>query len=74
MLKIGSLEVENGLVLAPMAGYTNLGFRLTISVVTRPAPSFLIVSLNPRFVYPAMGARIRPFFIIKEPIFSMSEF
>jgi len=30
MLKIGSLRVENDLVLAPMAGYTNLGFRLTI--------------------------------------------
>jgi nifR3 family TIM-barrel protein len=30
MLKIGSLELENDLVLAPMAGYTNLGFRLSI--------------------------------------------
>lgn len=30
MLKIGSLSIENGLVLAPMAGYTNLGFRLTL--------------------------------------------
>ena len=30
MLQIGSLKIENDLVLAPMAGYTNLGFRLTI--------------------------------------------
>jgi tRNA-dihydrouridine synthase B len=30
MLQIASLRIENGLVLAPMAGYTNLGFRLTI--------------------------------------------
>jgi len=30
MLKIGSVEVENGLALAPMAGYTNLAFRFTV--------------------------------------------
>ncbi len=30
MLKIGNIELENGLVLAPMAGITNLPFRLLI--------------------------------------------
>jgi tRNA-dihydrouridine synthase B len=30
MLQIGSLRVENSLVMAPMAGYTNLPFRLLI--------------------------------------------
>jgi tRNA-dihydrouridine synthase B len=30
MLQIGSLRIENGLVMAPMAGYTHLAFRLLI--------------------------------------------
>ena len=30
MLQIGSLTIENGLIMAPMAGYTNLPFRLLI--------------------------------------------
>jgi len=30
MLQIGSLKIENGLVMAPMAGYTHLAFRLLI--------------------------------------------
>lgn len=30
MLNIGSLKIENSLVMAPMAGYTNLAFRLLI--------------------------------------------
>lgn len=51
MLKIGSLIVENGLVLAPMAGYTNLGFRLTIKklgagLVTTEMVSAMGLSLN----------------------------
>jgi len=51
MLKIGSLSVENGLVLAPMAGYTNLGFRLTIKklgagLVTTEMVSAMGLTLN----------------------------
>ncbi len=51
MLKIGSLEIENGLVLAPMAGYTNLGFRLTIKklgagLVTTEMVSAMGLTLN----------------------------
>ena len=30
MLQIGSLSIENSMVMAPMAGYTNLAFRLLI--------------------------------------------
>jgi tRNA-dihydrouridine synthase B len=30
MLRIGSLQIENGLIMAPMAGYTHLAFRLLI--------------------------------------------
>jgi nifR3 family TIM-barrel protein len=30
MLQIGTLKIENGLVMAPMAGYTHLAFRLLI--------------------------------------------
>jgi len=30
MLRIGSLNIENSLIMAPMAGYTNLAFRLLI--------------------------------------------
>jgi len=30
MLQIGSLAIENGLIMAPMAGYTHLAFRLLI--------------------------------------------
>lgn len=51
MLKIGSLKIENGLVLAPMAGYTNLGFRLTIKklgagMVTTEMVSAMGLALN----------------------------
>jgi tRNA-dihydrouridine synthase B len=51
MLKIGSLKIENGLVLAPMAGYTNLGFRLTIKklgagLVTTEMVSAMGLTLN----------------------------
>jgi tRNA-dihydrouridine synthase B len=51
MLKIGSLRIENGLVLAPMAGYTNLGFRLTIKklgagLVTTEMVSAMGLTLN----------------------------
>jgi nifR3 family TIM-barrel protein len=51
MLKIGSVEVENSLVLAPMAGYTNLAFRLTIKklgagLVTTEMVSAMGLSLN----------------------------
>jgi nifR3 family TIM-barrel protein len=51
MLKIGSLIIENGLVLAPMAGYTNLGFRLTIKklgagLVTTEMVSAMGLTLN----------------------------
>jgi tRNA-dihydrouridine synthase B len=51
MLKIGSLRVENDLVLAPMAGYTNLGFRLTIKklgagLVTTEMVSAMGLALN----------------------------
>jgi tRNA-dihydrouridine synthase B len=51
MLKIGSLRVENDLVLAPMAGYTNLGFRLTIKklgagLVTTEMVSAVGLTLN----------------------------
>ncbi len=51
MLKIGSLIIENGLVLAPMAGYTNLGFRLTIKklgagLVTTEMASAMGLTLN----------------------------
>ncbi|MBN2032725.1 MAG: tRNA dihydrouridine synthase DusB [Deltaproteobacteria bacterium] len=30
MLQLGSLRIENGLIMAPMAGFTNLAFRLLI--------------------------------------------
>jgi tRNA-dihydrouridine synthase B len=51
MLKIGSLIIENSLVLAPMAGYTNLGFRLTIKklgagLVTTEMVSAMGLTLN----------------------------
>jgi len=51
MLKIGSLRVKNDLVLAPMAGYTNLGFRLTIKklgagLVTTEMVSAMGLALN----------------------------
>jgi len=51
MLNIGSLEIENDLVLAPMAGYTNLGFRLTIKklgagLVTTEMVSAMGLTLN----------------------------
>jgi len=51
MLQIGSLRVENDLVLAPMAGYTNLGFRLTIKklgagLVTTEMVSAMGLALN----------------------------
>jgi nifR3 family TIM-barrel protein len=51
MLKIGSLKIENDLVLAPMAGYTNLGFRLTIKklgagLVTTEMVSAMGLTLN----------------------------
>jgi nifR3 family TIM-barrel protein len=51
MLQIGSLRIENGLVLAPMAGYTNLGFRLTIKklgagLVTTEMVSSMGLALN----------------------------
>lgn len=51
MLQIGSLRIENGLVLAPMAGYTNLGFRLTIKklgagLVTTEMVSAMGLALN----------------------------
>ena len=51
MLKIGSLTVEDDLVLAPMAGYTNLGFRLTIKrlgagLVTTEMVSAMGLTLN----------------------------
>jgi len=51
MLQIGSLGIQNGLVLAPMAGYTNLGFRLTIKklgagLVTTEMVSAMGLALN----------------------------
>jgi nifR3 family TIM-barrel protein len=51
MLHIGSLSLENDLVLAPMAGYTNLGFRLTIKklgagLVTTEMVSAMGLTLN----------------------------
>jgi tRNA-dihydrouridine synthase B len=51
MLKIGSLRVRNDLVLAPMAGYTNLGFRLTLKklgagLVTTEMVSAMGLALN----------------------------
>ena len=51
MLKIGSLIIENSLILAPMAGYTNLGFRLTIKklgagLVTTEMVSAMGLTLN----------------------------
>ncbi len=51
MLKIGSLSLENDLILAPMAGYTNLGFRLTIKklgagLVTTEMVSAMGLTLN----------------------------
>jgi len=51
MLKIGSLNLENDLILAPMAGYTNLGFRLTIKklgagLVTTEMVSAMGLALN----------------------------
>jgi len=51
MLKIGSLRVENDLVLAPMAGYTNLAFRLSIKklgagLVTTEMVSAMGLTLN----------------------------
>jgi tRNA-dihydrouridine synthase B len=51
MLKIGSLELENDQILAPMAGYTNLGFRLTIKklgagLVTTEMISAMGLTLN----------------------------
>jgi nifR3 family TIM-barrel protein len=51
MLRIGSLTIPNGLVLAPMAGYTNLGFRLSIKklgagLVTTEMVSALGLTLN----------------------------
>jgi nifR3 family TIM-barrel protein len=51
MLQLGSLGIENGLVLAPMAGYTNLGFRLTIKklgagLVTTEMVSAMGLTLN----------------------------
>jgi tRNA-dihydrouridine synthase B len=53
MLKIGSLSLKNGLILAPMAGYTNLGFRLTIKklgagLVTTEMVSAMGLTLNHR--------------------------
>jgi tRNA-dihydrouridine synthase len=51
MLKIGSLTLENDLILAPMAGYTNLAFRLTIKklgagLVTTEMLSAMGLTLN----------------------------
>ena len=51
MLQIGSLGIQNGLVLAPMAGYTNLGFRLTskklgAGLVTTEMVSAMGLALN----------------------------
>jgi len=51
MLKVGSLWIDNSLVLAPMAGYTNLGFRLTIKklgagLVTTEMVSAMGLTLN----------------------------
>jgi nifR3 family TIM-barrel protein len=51
MLKIGPLTLENELVLAPMAGYTNLGFRLSLKklgagLVTTEMVSAMGLSLN----------------------------
>jgi len=51
MLKIGPFGIENGSVLAPMAGYTNLGFRLTIKklgagLVTTEMVSAMGLTLN----------------------------
>jgi tRNA-dihydrouridine synthase B len=51
MLRVGSLTIDNGLVLAPMAGYTNLGFRLTIKklgagLVTTEMVSAVGLTLN----------------------------
>ena len=51
MLKVGSLWIDNGLVLAPMAGYTNLAFRLTIKklgagLVTTEMVSAMGLTLN----------------------------
>jgi nifR3 family TIM-barrel protein len=51
MLQLGSLKIENDLVLAPMAGYTNLGFRLSIKklgagLVTTEMVSAMGLTLN----------------------------
>ncbi len=51
MLQVGSLRIENDLILAPMAGYTNLGFRLTIKklgagLVTTEMVSAMGLTLN----------------------------
>jgi len=51
MLQLGSLRVKNDLVLAPMAGYTNLGFRLTLKklgagLVTTEMVSAMGLALN----------------------------
>ncbi len=51
MLQLGSLRVKNDLVLAPMAGYTNLGFRLTLKklgagLVTTEMVSAIGLTLN----------------------------
>jgi tRNA-dihydrouridine synthase B len=51
MLKIGSLTLKNDLILAPMAGYTNLAFRLTIKklgagLVTTEMVSAMGLALN----------------------------
>jgi len=51
MLQIASLRIENDLILAPMAGYTNLGFRLTLKklgagLVTTEMVSAMGLTLN----------------------------
>jgi hypothetical protein len=47
---------------------------LIISVVTSPAPNFLIMSLKGRLVMPAIGAMMRLFSRAMDPILSIPSF